>query len=349
MSQSNLRRDPLFGRTVLIAPERASRPIQTHSPTAPLHADASLTCPFCPGHEADTPDPVYCSVRDDRSSWDVRVVPNRFPAVRMPESGGGIDPAMEILVGPASLPLFGQHDVIIECPEHVRSLATLPARQVQAVLRAYRARCLQLRQDSRLRSATLFKNVGAMAGASLDHSHSQLITLPVVPPLLERKCLAFAEAGPEWGDSPLARMLEQEKRDGVRWIAETEHAACFAPYASRFAYEAWIVPKTPAAHFEDLGDVPLDEIGLLLHHLLRCLEECLGSPAFNWVIHTAPWHSGGFSRFHWHLELIPRLHQAAGFEWGTDLIINPTAPEEAAAVYRSHLRSNSGTVAPSTE
>jgi len=226
---------------VLIAPERAHRPsdIQTLiMPDGPI-----LECPFCCGNEHDTPTAVYESYRDDRRSWDVRVVPNRFPVVRMPNTG---PPSIAPIPGmqlPIGTPVFGQHEVIIECPEHVRNLATLPVRQLREVLRAYRARCLKLREDSRLKSVTIFKNVGAMAGASLVHSHSQLIALPIVPPRLQVEVTALDAAAQRLGKPPLVEMIEQERHTGDRWIAETARMVCFAPYASRFAFEAWIMPK----------------------------------------------------------------------------------------------------------
>jgi UDPglucose--hexose-1-phosphate uridylyltransferase len=228
----------------------------------------------------------------------------------------------------------GAHEVFIEGPDHVTSITELPDDDVASLVGLYRARLLDLKRDRRMKYGIIFKNRGASAGASLSHSHSQLIVLPVVPKTVQDE-MTGAEAYYGFRDRcPYCDILAQETEDEQRMVMLTGRVAAICPYASRFPFETWILPRAHASHFESCSDEDVEEMAFVLKRVLRKLEVALHDPAYNFVIHTAPFHEPYQEHYHWHLEIIPRVVQIAGFEWGTGFHINPVAPEEAASFLR---------------
>ncbi len=258
-------------------------------------------CPFCPGHEAETP-PEAFAVRDTHG-WQLRVVPNKFPAVR-----------------PDTPEAFGFHEVVVECPDHLANPTELSDTQFANVFTAYRERLLHYSADPRIESVSIFKNVGAEAGASLDHLHSQLVALPFVPDALREELR-----------SPRCHFCEMI--EPARLVVESENFRIVCPFAPRFAYETWVLPKDHEPRFETISDVA--ELATLMKRVLVALDRVLHFPAYNWFLHTAP--RGQWPRFHWHVELIPRLSRVAGFEWGSGVFINDVFPERAARDLRDKL------------
>lgn len=326
-----LRRDPIVGRWVIIATERARRP--SDLPRAPAAVQPSI-CPFCPGQEDKTPREVYVSGRSPSApqnspGWRVRVVPNRFPALKiegdLDRQGEGIYDRMNGI---------GAHEVIIETPEHGRSMKELSDPELTDVLFAFKARILDLRNDLRFRYILLFKNHGHLAGASLDHPHSQLIALPVVP----RQVIEEIEGAKRHYELKercvFCDVVGQERRDRTRLIFENDEFVAFAPYAPRSPFETWIVPKRHESNFEA---EPKERLGLcaqVLGTTLRRLAAALGDPAYNFIVHSNPLRDSSSPSYHWHLEVMPALSQVAGFEWGSGFHINPVPPEEAAEFLR---------------
>jgi len=285
-------------------------------------------CPFCAGHEDQTP-PEILSYRDHGNHWNLRVVPNKFPALRveglLDRNGDGLYDRMTGI---------GAHEVIIESPEHKVSLAQLPEKRIEDLFWAFRDRILDLKRDSRLRFVLLFKNHGEAAGASIEHSHSQLIALPVVPiQVLEeidggRRYYAFKER------CVFCDMVRQESASGARVILETDEVLVMAPYAARFPFETWIVPRAHNSHFETAHPSLLQSLAWAMRATIRKIERVLEYPPYNFLIHTSPIQEGPLAHYHWHLEIIPRLTRVAGFEWGAGFYINPTPPEESAQFLR---------------
>lgn len=361
--EPELRRDPITGRWVLIAPERARRPIAL-SDAGPRHrtADERTPCPFCAGEEHDTPGEVF-AVRDPGTApngpgWRLRVVPNKFPAVRPnasvqapvstpgPMSGRALPDDESFRAprtAPDAYPLFnsspaiGFAEVVIDCPEHIDNPTQLSDEQFRDVFRAYRERMIALAADPRLAYVAAFKNVGAEAGASLGHTHSQLIATPVVPVLIRTE-LSGAEAYTmRTGDCAFCALIDEELADDSRVVARSASFVAVTAYAPRFAYEMWVLPIRHASRFESITDAAALELAGLLKRGLRALDATQHSPAYNWFLHTTPLHAGELPHYHWHLEILPRTARPAGLEWGFGCHITTTAPERAAAELRAAL------------
>jgi UDPglucose--hexose-1-phosphate uridylyltransferase len=317
-----LRKDPIMGRWVIIATERSRRPLQLDDHTAPAQ---QVQCPFCGGNEAETPREVAAWRGDDGSGWQVRVVPNKFPALR---GEGETDLHSDGLYDGMSG--IGVHEVIIESPAHVASLTDVPEANVRAMLRLYQERLLAWKPDDRLVFGMIFKNVGNQAGASLEHTHSQLIVLPIVPITVREEMQGSLAHYQEQGECVFCAMVAQERPAARRVVLETDHFLAFCPYASRFPFETWIVPKQHDSHYEGIASPVLNDFAAALQKVLSRIERTLSRPAYNYILHTSPFDAPSLPHYHWHLEIIPRLTRIAGFEWGTGFYINPVPPEQAA-------------------
>ncbi len=229
---------------------------------------------------------------------------------------------------------IGAHEVIIETPKHDMTLASLPARQVEDVLWAYRDRIIDLKRDRRFKYILIFKNHGDAAGASLEHTHSQLIALPVVPKRVTEE-IEGANAHYNFKERCIfCDMIRQEIESKVRVIAENDGFLVMAPFAPRFPFEMWILPKAHQCAFEESQKREFEQLAPLLKDMLTRLDRVLDFPAYNYIIHTSPIGEASQDSYHWHMEIMPKLTKLAGFEWGTGFYINPTPPEESAKFLR---------------
>jgi UDPglucose--hexose-1-phosphate uridylyltransferase len=327
---SELRKDPVVGRWVIVSSERARRPSDfAREPVRP-----QLTaCVFCPGHEDKTPPEITAGRPPDSPAntpgWSYRVVPNKFPALRIEgELEATADGLYDRLQG------IGAHEVVIETPDHRASLATLPTEAVADVLLVYRERLLDLKKDGRFQYVLVFKNHGEAAGASLEHPHSQLIATPIIPIMVVEELSGSLEYYLRKERCVWCDVVRQERREGRRLILEGEGFVAVAPFAPRFPFETWILPAAHRAAFEESGVDELRGLAGLLAEFLRRMNRLLGDPPFNFMLHTAPLQTPAADHFHWHLEVIPQLTRVAGFEWGSGFFINPMPPEDAAAALR---------------
>lgn len=325
-----LRKDPIVGRWVIIATDRARRPV---SPPSEPFAHNEGSCPFCAGHEEHTPHEILAyrtpGTKPNQPGWRVRVVPNKYPALQIEgdlnKRGEGIYDKMNGI---------GAHEVILECPFHEPSLTNLTEDNIREILWVYRDRLVDLKKDPRLVYGMLFKNVGTAAGASLEHSHSQLIVTPIVPINVLEEMTGSQEFFNYRGRCIYCDMIHQEESSEKRIVMSTPHFLAFCPFAARFPFETWILPKHHNSHFENIQKIEVDELGTVLKTLLKKLEVGLEKPAYNYVIHTSPFDTQSLPHYHWHMEIIPRLTRVAGFEWGTGFYINPVPPEQAASFLR---------------
>lgn len=327
------RKDPLSDRWVVCAQGRDERPNEYSGNGA---RRTSSRCPFCAGHEQDTPPhiAVYGSQlreTNQAADWRVRVVPNKYPAF---QPGGDPAAVLEESLYTRARPV-GAQEVIVESSRHVASLTQLNDEEVTLVLRAYRDRMLAHRLEGHYRYALLFKNVGPRAGASLEHSHSQLIATPMVPGEVAREVAAARALYQQHHDCFFCRVIRDEQTRRRRWVAESPRFLAVCPYASRMPYEMWMLPRAHAASFEDQEDAELAELAIFLREMIGKLESLHQDLAYNYFIHTIPFDTVSSCHYHWHMEIFPRLTTTAGFEWGAGCYINPVPPEQAAAILRS--------------
>jgi UDPglucose--hexose-1-phosphate uridylyltransferase len=325
-----LRKDPITGRWVIIATDRGKRPSDFVKETVRIRGGF---CPFCYGNEDKTP-PEILAYRTDggpRNSpgWRLRVVPNKFPALGIEgdlnRQGDGLFDKMNGV---------GAHEVIIETPDHNATLATIGEQEIEDVFWAFRDRMLDLKKDKRFRYILIFKNHGEAAGASLEHAHSQLIALPIVPKLV-REEIEGSKAHFSFKERCVyCDIIRQELNSGVRVIDENQDFVIIAPYAPRFPFETWILPKTHGSCFEDAQKREYQNLSKILKTMLLKMDRVLDLPAYNLVVHTSPLTEAINDFYHWHIELMPKLSKVAGFEWGTGFYINPVTPEDSAKFLR---------------
>ena len=260
------------------------------------------------------------------------MVPNKFPALGIEGSldreGEGIFDRMNGV---------GAHEVIIETPDHRGTLANMTPRALEDVLWAYRDRVLDLKNDKRLRYALIFKNHGDAAGATLEHSHSQLIALPIVPKRVREEIDAARHYFREKERCIFCDVIHQETAAGVRVINENDQFIVIAPYAPRFPFEMWLLPKVHSSAYENNQSSVYASLAAIMKDSLTRLDAALDQPPYNFMLHTSPVGEEQNEYYHWHLEIMPKLTKVAGFEWGTGFYICPTPPEEAARFLREAL------------
>ncbi len=331
-----LRRDPVVGRWVIIAVERAKRP-QDVAPIENAHttAEGERNCPFCPGREDQTP-PEIMAYRPAESppntpDWTVRVVPNKYPALQIE---GELDARAEGIYD--RMNGIGAHEVIIETPDHNATLATMPLQQLEAMLHAFVDRAAYLEKDTRFKYTQILKNVGEAAGASLEHPHCQLIATPVVPKrIAEELAGGLAHFGYKQR-CIFCDTLRQEYDDGARLVFADDLIVSFVPYASRFPFEIQVMPRRHVSSFKNVAEEEVKHLANHIKLVMGKVDGVLRTPPYNLVLHTAPCGMDELEHYHWHIEIIPKLAKVAGFEWGTGFYINPTVPEQVAECLRTH-------------
>jgi len=327
---SELRRDPIIGRWVIISAERGKRPsdFAREAETPP-----GKGCPFCPGNEKLTPPEILAygepgRTRDSKGWW-LRVIPNKYPALAVEGSlsrqGEGMYDKMNGI---------GAHEVIIETPDHSCEIPDMSDKQVEDVLWAYRDRIMDLKRDIRLEYILIFKNRGAAAGASLSHPHSQLIATPVVPKRVREEVNGAKNYYEYKERCGYCDIIKQELSTGQRVVAENENFIAVCPFASRFPFEVWVLPKAHESDFEDIQKYETVNLASLLKNVTGKMNRVLDTPPYNYLIHNSPLKEPRLPHYHWHIEIMPKLTRIAGFEWGSGFYINPVSPEEAAQFLR---------------
>ena len=326
-----LRKDPIVGRWVIINTENARRPSEISRPD--LTRPEGGTCPFCPGNEKLTP-PEIMAYRDNCSTpngpgWSLRVVPNRYPALRVE---GTLDRVGVGLYDKMSG--VGAHEVIIDTPEHGKDISDLDSARMEEVLWAYRERILDLKRDVRLKYVLIFKNQGRRAGAALEHSHSQLIALPIVPKTVIEEMEGAKRYFGYRDRCVYCDIVRQELQDKSRLVLENPDFMVIMPFAARFPFEMWLLPKRHDSSFENSQKHDFVLLSKIFSESLRRMNRALDHPDYNFFLHTSPFADLNNPYYHWHFEITPRVARTAGFERGTGFYINPTPPETAAAYLR---------------
>lgn len=329
MAIPELRKDPVVDRWVIIATERSKRP---HANRTRTESGRDEPCPFCAGREADTP-PEVLSYRDPSTpantpGWRVRVVPNKYPALAVVgEVSVPTESAYVALSG------VGAHEVIIESPKHCLSMAELAEGQIEDVFRAYRERLIVLQNDRRWKSIIIYKNEGSAAGATLEHVHSQLLALPIVPREIDQEWRALKAHYDATTKCLYCEIVDRERSNGRRIVLESPAFIGFCPFASRFPFEIWLMPKEHSPMFDSVANDELPQLAFMLRQSLQRLAGTVDAP-LNYVLHSAPLKEAKRDHYHWHLEILPRISKIAGFELASGYYINIMAPESAARQLR---------------
>ena len=335
-----LRKDPIIGRWVIIATERARRP-DDFKQAKVANNNEEPTCPFCPGNEKFTPPEIF-SYRSMHSApnspdWQLRVVPSIAPVLRIEgeidRHGQGI---YDVMSG------IGAHEIVIESPRHIGNIADLSLEEISRTISCYIERITDLEGDPRFKYVLIFKNYGWQAGGGkLKHSRSQLIATPVTPKRIKEKLVGSHRYYEYHERCIFCDMIKQELETKDRVIAEIDGFVALAPFASRFPFEAVIYPKKHSSDFTRMSMQQRNDLAKIIKVLLSKLKVCLNDPPYNYLIHTAPFRrpKPGYWKtidedFHWHIEVTPRLTKVAGFEWGTGFYICTVQPEDAAKFLR---------------
>lgn len=329
-SQPEIRKDPLNSRWVIISKERAKRPnawIRMESKTL------DHVCPFCPGNEIETPPEVF-SIRKSGTNanepgWSIRVISNKYPALRIEVEASLITNQMYQKIGGV-----GAHEVLIETPNHDMDITNMSLEHIANIFWVLRERYEDLKKDHRFKYIMIFKNHGRLAGSSVDHPHIQIIAIPLIPKSVAEELEGARLHYREHKRCIFCDMIDNELNISSRLVMETEHFVTIEPFAARTPYETWILPKIHQSRFEEIRPFERIDLAKILKNTLYAINESLGKPAFNLILHTSPQTDSDFPEYHWHLEIIPKLMNFAGFEMGTGFYINPVPPEEAADVLR---------------
>lgn len=328
---TELRKDPILGEWVIVAPERATRPFDHREGEQPA---ADGLCPFCRGNEQATPEAIMIVARDGSphgepcDDWLVRIIPNRYPAVSAPSSMSLTSDNFERSPAP------GYHEVIIESPSHDKAMRDLSNDQLLLVLRAWRDRLAAVSSDEIIAHTMIFKNEGAAAGASLEHVHSQLLATSYVPARIDAELDAGHQHFMRTGNNLWTEMLDRELSTDTRVIAQNEQFVLLCPFASRIPGEMCLLPQVHSPSFEETLDASLPSLATFLKNALGTLNSVFPETPLNLSLHTAPPRDQRRSSYHWHLSITPRLTGIAGFEIGAGSWINIIAPEDAASRYR---------------
>lgn len=329
-----LRFDPTTHDWVVFAPERARRPQNTIAAGHDGAEPAPGPCPFCLGNEHLAGPEIYAlrgGTAPNSPGWSVRVIPNKFPVLRIEEDHRRTEEGQLL----RSMGGCGAHEVIIESPDHETFLARQLVMHIEFLLRTLQLRLQDLLGDRRFQSIVIFKNHGQGAGTTLRHPHWQLIATPVVPRMLRLKHAVATDYYDRTGSCLYCVMLQEELAMGQRVVAENSEFTAIMPYAAHVPFETWILPKAHQSSFGRAEPAHFRPLAEILKTVLHKLYEGLGNPDFNLAINTAPRGDEDKSYFLWHIEILPRLTQPAGFELGSGMSINEVMPEEAASFLRS--------------
>lgn len=307
-TQGQIRKD-FFNRIAIITPTRAHRPHDFESPKKPLKKQNPSECFFCPGNENLTPPELDRTQLEGQGVWLNRVFPNRFPAL-----------------SPEWKEAYGFHEVLVETPDHQKTLSDLTSSEIFHYLKMIQKRILERKKNKKIKYASIFKNEWQDAGASLEHTHTQMVFLPFVPEYIKMQQRVLSKS------CQLCKLGQTQK---FPKIYSTKNFWFLCPFVPKYKYESWILPKKHFSSIIDLSDKLIEELAKIFLIALKTQDSYLNYPAYNILYHFGPLNT---KNFHFHISLTPRIAKWAGFEHQTGIILNSTAPEIAAQEYRLNLK-----------
>jgi len=325
------RKDIILDEWVIIATERAQRPESFKQELIKVGKKSTGICPFDKGNEYMSPPEILRIdssgniVHKSNNDWQIRVVPNKFPAlIPNAEAVSRQYGLYTVMDG------FGLHEVVIHSPEHITHFNKLEKFQMKILVDVYKRRIRELKKDKRIESIIVMLNQGKEVGASIEHSHSQILALPLIPPLIQKELDVTRRYFKHHDRCPVCDLIRFEMHEKKRVVYENEHFLIIQPFASRNPFETWIVPKLHYPNFEDISDIEVESFTHCLKILTDFLYINLNDPPFNYYIHSVPLSPKDISKYnHWNYKLIPKLSIKAGFEMAAGIDINITTPEYA--------------------
>jgi len=323
---SEIRRDPVVGRWVIVDTDHPNKPEDfEYEPYIPKGG----VCPFCYGNEAMTP-PEINSFRDPNTNpnspgWSVRVVSNKFPALQIE---GDLDRRGIGMYDMSNG--IGAHEVLIETPYHNKDIPDLLNQEVEDIISMVCRRAKDLIKDKRFKYIMIFRNYGQAAGASLEHPHTQIIALPMVPKNAMEEIRGSHNYFEYRERCIFCDIIRQEIQEKERIILENKYFLSFCPFVSRFPFEIWIIPKRHNGYFCHMPQEEIPALATILKDTITKIKKVFVNLSYNFIIHSSPINGDGdIEYYHWHIEFMPKLMRVAGFEWGTGFYIDPTPPELA--------------------
>lgn len=330
---AEIRRDLVRNYWVAIAANTALKPNRFPIKRRGIETIGNnVFCPFCEGNESSTPPEIMADRENgsaaDTPGWTIRVVPNKFSVFQLDET-----------LEKKNLGIYstyngvGKQEVIIETAEHGIDMHNFSQKKIAQILTVFKLRYNALSQDERIKYIQLYKNRGIFAGASLEHSHSQMMGLPFVP----RTSSGIVDYYEKNGKCLLCAIVNQEKQSATRVVYESEHFLLICPYASRFPYETWVIPKQHGEHYGNISEAQIIDLAWICMIYTRMLMDSLENPAYNFIFNTAPVNVPYQAGYHWYLEILPRLLVTTGADISTGMYSNPVAPELAAELFREKM------------
>ncbi len=315
---SEFRKDPLHNKWVLIVPTRGKRPHAFSSEEVSEEKKSKKNCPFCEGNEFMTPpetDSFRNTGKPDKPGWQVRVFPNKYPALNgeIKIKSASADKIPDIVEG------YGHHEIIAETPSHKKDIYSMKQEEIFLILKMYRKRYKILKRKKDIKSVFIFKNHGRAAGASLPHSHSQILALPIIPLFIEEENKVIKKA-----KRCIYCYLIKEAFEDKRVLLENSNFIALAPYASEYPYQLLVLPKKHQPFFEEIDEKQLILLSDVIKEIFSRYNKLLGNTPFNYFFNTPSLNKG-----HWNIQIMPKLIIPAGFEKGTGISINPIPPEDA--------------------
>jgi UDPglucose--hexose-1-phosphate uridylyltransferase len=331
---SELRQDPVTGVWTVLAPHRGGRPSDYGCTPEKPHDAAG--CPFCPGHEGETPPARLALSLPGEIGWTVRAFENRYPFLEAADDDEGLGCA-DAPWPYVARPGFGVSEVIVETPRHTEGLADYSPEHAALVVDAYAERIRVWREDGRFAAVLLFRNYGWGSGASLAHAHTQLVATARVPDAIVRELGNFSQASTERGSCVLCEETTADTAGG-RTVFDDGVCAVHVPWAAPVPYFMRIAPAVCAPTLADSTAAQRASLGACLVAAARAIRGAFGDTGFNIVVHDSPYSAQRLGlAFHWHVEIVPRTPDMAGFGWGSGMYSTTVDPDEAAATLRAGL------------
>ena len=320
---SEIRKNPITGDLVIFATERNNRPYDFIKKNE-LKYDSDKNCPFCPGNERETPKEVY---KDDENNWSIRVFQNKYPILQEFDRKIFDYDFYECFCG------YGIHEVVVDTPKHIQKLYEYSDEHIINVIKSLKERFNSIYNKDNINYVQIFRNYGYNAGMSLIHSHWQILGMSIYGKIQRDMIYNIREYLNKNNNCIICDIIFNERNQKIRIISENENFISFVPYAAKFSYEIYIVPKKHISTFNDFDNYHIRDFALILKDMMKRVYKINDNISYNICFMDSP-KCLEQKHFHWYANIVPRIGNLAGFELSTGAFINPVMPEFSAEFYR---------------